>query len=422
MRRALMRRSPLRRLRGPLLSTTVTALATQAGLIVSGVIVARMLGPEDRGHLAFIVLIPLLIAELVPMGVPIALPYFIAREQSAARSTAKVVIVAAVAQSVLGVALHAFGLLVLLRSESTEVQLAGVITLLIVPAAIAQHYTNAVLQGLQRFNAYNVLRIGPVIAYSCSVIVPFLLRAESVVYITAALVVTTAGGAFVSLATVYRYLSRHPETSAPSFRAIVHFGLKTLLGNRSAVELYRLDQAAIGLLLTPAALGLYVVGLSFTMLPKFVAQSVGLVLYPEIASRSSPDARWAAVARSCALVAIMSGSIIAVLFVAAEDLISLFFGSEFAGATQVARILLLQAFVWSLRRVVTDGAQGLGYPGAATAAEVVSLLGFCSAVIVFAPTLTIAGIALALLMSSTASLVVLVLLVVRSRAHGSRVE
>ena len=56
------------------------------------------------------------------------------------------------------------------------------------------------------------------------------------------------------------------------------------------METFRLDQAVVGLFLTPAALGLYVVGLAFANLPRFIAQSVGYIAYPRINSPCACDA------------------------------------------------------------------------------------------------------------------------------------
>ena len=47
------------RVRRATLGTVLTAFTGQAVLVVSGVIVARMLGPENRGYLALLVLVPL---------------------------------------------------------------------------------------------------------------------------------------------------------------------------------------------------------------------------------------------------------------------------------------------------------------------------------------------------------------------------
>ena len=62
-----------------------TGLATQASLLVTGIIAARALGVEDRGHFAFIFLVAQVIAVFGTLGVPIALTYFIASDPTRTR-------------------------------------------------------------------------------------------------------------------------------------------------------------------------------------------------------------------------------------------------------------------------------------------------------------------------------------------------
>ena len=68
--------------------------------------------------------------------------------------------------------------------------------------------------------------------------------------------------------------------------SLLRFGIRGWLGTATPSEALRLDQVIVGLLLSPSALGLYVVGGSFSNLPRFIAQSVGLVAYPRIAAES----------------------------------------------------------------------------------------------------------------------------------------
>ena len=56
----------------------------------------------------------------------------------------------------------------------------------------------------------------------------------------------------------------------------------------------------------------------------------------------------------------------------AGELISLLFGEDFTEATTIAQILLLASLFVAGRRVLTDGVNGLGYPGYGTIAEVTS--------------------------------------------------
>ena len=63
-----------------------TGFAIQAVLVVTGPLLARMLGPDGRGYLAALILWPLVITQLGNLGIPSALTYSIARDSSTSRA------------------------------------------------------------------------------------------------------------------------------------------------------------------------------------------------------------------------------------------------------------------------------------------------------------------------------------------------
>lgn len=63
---------------GRVLGSLGSAVAGQGILVVSGVLVARVLGVEGRGELALIILVPGILAEHAPPGLPFAFTHVIA--------------------------------------------------------------------------------------------------------------------------------------------------------------------------------------------------------------------------------------------------------------------------------------------------------------------------------------------------------
>jgi hypothetical protein len=58
-------------------------------LVASGVLVARTLGPENRGYLALLALFPAILSELGNLGLPLAVTYYIARDRTHAAAIAR---------------------------------------------------------------------------------------------------------------------------------------------------------------------------------------------------------------------------------------------------------------------------------------------------------------------------------------------
>ena len=188
-----------------------------------------------------------------------------------------------------------------------------------------------------------------------------------------------------------------------STRSLFSFGLKGLLGSTYPVDTFQLDQAAVGLFMSPSVLGLYVVAVAFTNLPRFVGQSVGIVAYPTVANSSEADGR-KRLKRFVLMTAGLSLIIVAALELTAGLLVPFFFGHEFEGAVPLMRILVVAAALTAVRRVLTEGARGRGRPELGSFAELVAWVVLLPALAVFGAAWGANGIAFAMVVSSLAGL------------------
>ena len=84
-----------------------------------------------------------------------------------------------------------------------------------------------------------------------------------------------------------------------------------------------------------------------------------------------------------------------------------FFGSEFADAVLVTRILLIAALLLALRRVLVELLRGSGSPGGGNLAELVAWLSLLPALAVLTPAWGVSGAAASMVISSAASFAVI---------------
>ncbi len=391
-----------------MVGSLLSGVGAQAALLVSGVLVARMLGVEDRGYLALLILTPVIISQLGGLGLPISAGYFVAREPARARAIARSLSAAYLSQALCIVAVHFVALSLLTRDDPHMVWSAGLITLTVGPASLAHQYGLRLLQGQQRFRPFNLLRLAPVGAYAIGILLLFLVGAESLIFAVIAYSVSVVVGGTATL-TVALVGLRHGEASpAPSRGEMVRFGLRGLLGSAAPSETFRLDQAVVGLFLSPAALGLYVVGLAFTNLPRFLGQSVGMVAYPRVASSADPVEARRATWRFVAFSGVVSLLVVGILEILAGWLLSFFFGNEFAPALPLVRILLIAGVFWSVRWTLTDAVRGAGLPALGSAAELASWVTLPLALVILLPLGGLQGVALAMVLSAVASAATLV--------------
>jgi len=180
------------------------------------------------------------------------------------------------------------------------------------------------------------------------------------------------------------------------------FGARGFLGSNSPLNTFRLDQMVIGLSLTPVALGISVSALSFTSLPKFVAQSLASVA-PYIAN--SGDRKLASKTMWRFFVATSINLLVAMLIaLAAEPLVLPLFGDAFLDSVPVVQILLVSAVVIGARRVLSEGMRAMGFPGVGSTAEAVSWIFLVASLAVLAPYWQLIGIAVSIVLSNAVSL------------------
>ena len=275
------------RLAGPTALTILTSFAVQAFLAISGVIVARMLGVEDRGHLALLALIPLILTQVGGLGLPTAATYYLANVEYNSHEILRALRRPAIA---LAASLVPVQLLLILLLFQGDAPVAAGVTLAVTPGMFCFFYGAAFLQGLREFRLFNLVRLGPACVYAGSMLI-LLLTMEGDLAVVASVwaIGLVATGLIALLVGARKVLSRSGGGDRiVSSRNLLSFGLKGLLGSTYPVDALMLDQAVVGLFMSPPVLGLYVVAVAFTNLPRFVGQSVGMVAYPTAATARDP--------------------------------------------------------------------------------------------------------------------------------------
>lgn len=355
-------------------ASILTGIWGQGFLVVSGVLAARILGVEDRGYLALLVVFPTLCSQLFGMGFPQAITYELAINPNELPLMVRWASNWFVFQVVTIVVVHGIILWLYLGRNSGLPASTAYMTLIIGPAMLALHYGLAFLQGIGDFNRLIILRLFVSTAYAVLLLGLFVLEAGDLHRVTLIWVISLVCSGFLALELVRRLKNSRNGLSLsdkkPSQKEMLKFGLRGLVGSTSPMESFRLDQLAAGLILSSSALGLYVVGQAFGTLTKLVAQSASIVAYPTIVSRGSgkvgQDTMW----RFFWAVTFINGLVTALLIVLVPILIPLFFGQAFTDAIPVSQILLIGAALAASRRILVEGFRGLGKPQVSTIAEV----------------------------------------------------
>ena len=348
------------------------SLAIQGSLVFSGVLSARLLGPSLRGDLTLATLLPGIVAVVACLGLPNAIVFFTARNRVAAPNLLARSLWLAAPMIILAEVAHLVLFWFLFGGDRPDVRAAVWPSLLVAPALILQLVLASYLQGIGQYGAMNSLRVAPYVLYAIGVAACYLLEARSLSLVIWSYTLAYGTVAIVSVLIMRRTVVKADRNATvTSRRSILGFGVRGFAVSLSPIESFRADQLLVGATLPAADLGFYSVATAFSVLPRLVTQSLGLIASAEVASGADVQRR--AAARGFLVTAVLLVvSTVTVIEVLLPFLIPFLFGEAFSPALTCSRLLLLAAAALGLRRLVTDLVRGLGQPGVESIAEITS--------------------------------------------------
>lgn len=370
---SLIRRSTATLTRRAALESVAAAAGIQIALVISGALSARLLGVRGRGYLALLMLLPNLLVLIGGLGLPQAATYYIA-SRGGAQATFGSLKRSLKIQLMVLTLLHVAFVVVFLDQSGQELQLAGWVTVGVTPALLLRFFGLSFLQGTSEYRLFNVSRLLPPALYAIGVLALFLGPGADLVRVTLTWAVANAIAGGLTALMGWRAIQRQPigdvSEPPPEIGEMVRFGLRGLIGWSSPLDSFRLDQLFAGLILSPMALGYYVVAQAFVNLPRSLAQSIAVIAFPSIARHAGENtALRRSMWRFIFAVGIVSAIVILLLCAAVPYLVPVFFGRSFTPAVPLARILLLGGWALAVRRILVECARGLGYPAISSYTE-----------------------------------------------------
>ncbi len=351
-----------------------SSLLAQAALVVSGPLVVRMLGVSDRGRLALVFAVVLLVSQVGVAGVPAAVTWFVASRRLDAAAFLARVQRQFVRQVLVGAVLAA-GLVLVLDAFGHPLPHAWTLALIVglgVAAVMAAMLGMAALQGQQRFVALARLQPLPAVTYAFAAALLLVTAAGSVPLLLAINLAGWAVVAIVSLRLVGRSVPGD-GTEWPTPGAVRTYARSALVTTAAPIDTLGIEQLLVGLIGGHYLLGLFTIGWAFETGPVVLLVALASFVGPRV-STLSPSERPAFVRRWL----LVSGGVgvaacLAIQLVLAPVLV-LAFGAEAEPAVPLARVLVVAGVVLGLRRVTSACLVGVGCAAAATRAEMAGLV------------------------------------------------
>jgi O-antigen/teichoic acid export membrane protein len=355
-------------------SVAVTALlnvATAFAAGIAGAVIARSLGPADRGHYGAVLAWFGLVLSVGQLGQTAATTYFVARDPARAAdyvATSRTIMLLSGGLT-LTAGLVAAPLLASGQAATTFGHRLMFATCLACFAGAG--YTFA-LQATH-LTRWNLVRNSQALAYLAAVVLLAAIGGLGLRSVLTALSVTMAAQTLFA----YWLCSRSGLTGGRCrlalARPMTRYGLGQLAASLPGVVTARLDQLVLSLTTPSATLGRYVVALSLAGLAAPVVSAFGSTAFPRLASRLlSPSGtrrlqRWAVLTSTGVGVAGMG-----TVMVAAPWMVPAVFGSGFRDAVPLVWLLAPGGAFLACGQVCADLLGGHGRPLAVARAQAIA--------------------------------------------------
>jgi len=395
----------MRRLSSLTFESIVAGIVGQLLLVITGVLSARLLGPEGRGELAVLMVVPTAISVIGECGVVQAIIFFSGKFPLLTGKIFKVAISALIIQSIV-LSIGYYTWLNLHQSLSLP-QVANDnkwISIAVIPLTLTSSYLMGLYQAVALHRGITLLRVVPLGLFAVFLLTTASLSQEAMdpaVFVwswilSGILTCIIFGGVLIKVISATEF---NENTERLSIRHFLSYALRGHFATLSLIDGLQLDKLIIGFMLSPTALGLYVVAQSFSNLPKILVSSLTIVIFPAMTRESRMTNRVDLLLGFLSRSTWYFGGFALILLFLQPYLIPAFFGIEYKDSIEVSQILILAASFGAIRKLISDGMRSLGKPGIASMTELLSAMVFSLLCFLLIAKYLLPGVAIALLIA-----------------------
>lgn len=349
---------------GSLLALTVFTSIALAGLgMITGVLSARLLGPDGRGELAAIQTWPMFLSSFAVLGLSDAIAYYSAKEpERDGQYVITGMMVALPSSLIFAVAGYCF-MPYLLAAQSPVIVQAARTYLWLLPINVLFGMPPFALRGKNDLVFWNFCRALPVFSW-VGVILYCLMRNISSAEVLARLylIVSSLISGAVTIFIVWRRLHGPFVPLMRMVRPMISYGLPTVLSSIPAILNLRLDQMLIAAFVGPQILGLYVVAVAWSTAGTMLSGAVSTTVLPRVAGATDSTQQAQLLAQFTRLGFSLNMLVACVTAVTAPIAIPIFFGEKFLASIPATLVLSVAAGVSAFNGLLTASALSLGKP------------------------------------------------------------
>lgn len=367
--------------------------------MTTGILTARLLGPDGRGIQAAIVLWPLLLMGFSSVGLHPAILYYVKKGSAQASAFVTAALTLSVLVSVVAAAVGMIFVPSWLSNYDVQTVRFAQFYMAFIPFALAGEIYATTVQAHGDFALYNGYRLlQPLITLGVLLLLA----------LTGTLGPESAAAAFLgpALPALLWLWSRTRHLYAWSlrsfgnvYRQLLSYGTRSFGSDIFIVASSQLDRVFIVSLLSPASVGLYTVAFSLAKMLSIFEAAVSSVLLPRMVGQPLGEMRLllGRAARISILVTFTAGL---GLVLTGPMLIRLFYGEAFGGAIVVLWLLTADSVLSNLANLLGKIFYAIGKPEMMIFRHGLSLAVAIPGVLILGPRYGISGVAAAVLLKS----------------------
>ena len=350
-------------------------LITLLGLVGS-IILARWLGPSQRGVFAAIILIPTIVQYFINFGLSSTTIYFAAQANSNKSAIWSSLIVISLIQSLIGIVIGYFVINFYLQKHGAGIIHLGHLYLLTVPLGLFSMYATYMLQGASHFKVTNLLKCIVPIGYCVGIIwLKFqqYLTIDNLVYVQLFIQFSYL---IIALFLLHRIILTQFifKIEYNFIYQMLNYSVKIWFGDISQLANSRIDQFLIGGILSNKDLGIYTIALSVAKFTNVVADAVTTIMLPSVTSKNLFQEKVTETLNFYKKYWIFSIFFHLIYAFSLPILLPFVFGSAYSEAIIICQVLVMGSFFINAKTVLGGGVFGMGFPEIMSYVEVIGLV------------------------------------------------
>jgi O-antigen/teichoic acid export membrane protein len=379
----------------------------------TGILAARLLGPEGRGQLAAVQLWAIFLGTVSALGVPEAVVYFVARRKEDAGTYVASASVLNLGTSIVFTIAAWFVVPLLLHAQTDATKDLARVFVLVIPVFVLAGVPYGALRGQSQFRRWNFVRLLPAVMWLGIIGLSKVTGHVDVAFLAVGFMVMETIMLAVTFIVAKPVVRPPYRVNVRIWRPMLRYGLPGVLSTVPQLLNLRLDQLLLAAFVTNERLGLYVVGVAWAGMTLPILSALGSVVFPRLAGEKDDAARTRVLLQSIRLAALLALVVVAVVLVLTPLGLPLLFSAAFADAVPTAAVLVVAGGILAVNGVLEEAMRGLGRPAEVLWAELGGLAITGIALAALLRPLDILGAALASLLGYLATAAVLI---VRLRA------